>query len=53
MHADRILVVEGGQIVEAGRHEELLRRGGRYASFFRLQLQQRDGEGPVPAAAVS
>ena len=52
MHADRILVVEGGQIVEAGRHEELLRRSGRYASFFRLQLQH-DGEGPVPAAAVS
>ncbi|WP_454620077.1 ABC transporter ATP-binding protein [Bradyrhizobium cenepequi] len=37
MHADAILVVEGGQIVERGRHDELLRRGGRYASFFRLQ----------------
>jgi len=53
MHADRILVVEGGQIVEAGRHEELLRRGGRYASFFRLQLQQHDGKETVPAAAAS
>jgi len=53
MHADRILVVEGGQIVEAGRHEELLRRGGRYASFFRLQLQQHDGKDAVPTAAVS
>jgi len=52
MHADRILVVEGGQIVEAGRHEELLRRGGRYASFFRLQLQQHDGKEPVPAVAA-
>ncbi|MBR0874650.1 ABC transporter ATP-binding protein [Bradyrhizobium tropiciagri] len=37
MHADAILVVEGGQIVERGRHDELLRSGGRYASFFRLQ----------------
>jgi ATP-binding cassette subfamily B protein len=51
MHADRILVVEGGQIVEQGRHEELLRRGGRYASFYRLQLQH-DAENP-PQAAVA
>ena len=51
MHADRILVVEGGQIVEQGRHEELLRRGGRYASFYRLQLQH-NVENP-PAAVAS
>jgi ATP-binding cassette subfamily B protein len=37
-HADRILVVEDGLVVETGRHEELMRKGGRYASFFRLQL---------------
>jgi ATP-binding cassette subfamily B protein len=53
MHADRILVVEGGQIVESGRHEELLRRGGRYASFYRLQLQH-DSENPLrPTAATA
>jgi ATP-binding cassette subfamily B protein len=46
MHADTILVVEGGQIVERGRHDDLLRRSGRYASFFRLQ--QRDvGSSPL------
>ncbi|HSY55011.1 MAG TPA: ABC transporter ATP-binding protein [Bradyrhizobium sp.] len=47
MHADTILVVEGGQIVERGRHDDLLRRSGRYASFFRLQ--QRDAS-PAPLA---
>ncbi|MCL2713660.1 MAG: ABC transporter ATP-binding protein/permease [Alphaproteobacteria bacterium] len=36
-HADTILVVEGGAIVERGQHEELLARNGRYASFYRLQ----------------
>jgi ATP-binding cassette subfamily B protein len=37
-HADSILVVENGLVVESGRHDELLRKGGRYASFYRLQL---------------
>jgi ATP-binding cassette, subfamily B, bacterial MsbA len=50
MHADAILVVEGGEIVERGRHEDLLRRGGRYASFFRLQ--HRDA-GPLALAPIS
>ncbi|HTV26197.1 MAG TPA: ABC transporter ATP-binding protein [Xanthobacteraceae bacterium] len=40
-HADRILVVEDGMIVESGRHDELLRKGGRYASFYRLQLKEQ------------
>ena len=35
--ADRILVLENGQIAEQGDHEELLRRGGRYAEMFELQ----------------
>ena len=38
MHADNILVVEDGLVVESGRHDELLRKGGRYALFYRLQL---------------
>lgn len=37
MHADEIVVIEGGRAVETGRHADLLRRGGRYASFFNLQ----------------
>jgi ATP-binding cassette subfamily B protein len=50
MHADAILVVEGGEIAERGRHDDLLRRGGRYASFFRLQ--HRD-TGPLTLAPIS
>ncbi len=37
--ADRILVVEGGRIVESGTHAELLMRGGSYADLYRTQLQ--------------
>jgi len=51
MHADAILVVEGGEIVERGRHDDLLRRGGRYASFFRLQ--HRDAGVPNPKLAYT
>jgi ATP-binding cassette subfamily B protein len=47
MHADRIHVVEQGMIVESGRHDELLRKGGRYASFYRLQLKDQEPRGPV------
>jgi ATP-binding cassette, subfamily B, bacterial MsbA len=50
MHADRILVIEAGQVVETGRHDELLRKGGRYALFHRLQLRH---EGPRAEAAAS
>ena len=42
MHADCILVVESGKIVESGRHEELLRKNGRYASFYRIQLKGQE-----------
>jgi len=36
--ADRILVVEKGQIVESGTHEELLDKGDRYARFYAQQF---------------
>jgi ATP-binding cassette subfamily B multidrug efflux pump len=38
MHADRILFLERGRIVEQGSHEELLKLGGRYSDLHALQM---------------
>lgn len=38
--ADQILVVDGGLIVERGKHEELMATGGRYASLYSRQFAQ-------------
>jgi len=37
--ADQILVVEGGEVVERGRHAELLARGGRYRDLYDRQYK--------------
>lgn len=39
LKADRILVMDGGEIVEEGTHEELVRQGGLYARLARLQFR--------------
>ena len=36
-HADRIITIERGRLVEDGTHEELIKTGGRYAALHRLQ----------------
>jgi len=65
--ADRILVVDGGRVVDSGRHEDLLVRGGLYAELYRTQFQRQraadvvldrpptpDQEGPAePAGAAT
>lgn len=37
MHADKIVVLEKGKIIEVGKHQELIAKGGLYAKLIQLQ----------------
>ena len=41
LHADRIFVLERGQVAEQGRHEELLTQKGLYYAMWRQQIGER------------
>ena len=45
LHADRIVVLEAGRIVESGTHEDLLLKGGLYNRLHALQFSDRDAAG--------
>jgi ATP-binding cassette subfamily B protein len=51
IHADEIIVLEDGRIVERGRHEALLALNGRYAQMWRRQQQAIDHAEPVAVPA--
>lgn len=38
--ADRIVVLDGGQVAEQGSHDELMAQDGEYARLFRLQADR-------------
>ena len=49
--ADKIVVMERGRVMDQGRHEELLERGGIYADLYRLQFQ--DGKTVIDTDGVN
>lgn len=49
-NADKIVVVDGGRIVEMGKHSELLNRGGLYAHLYSLNYAEQEEELPAKLA---
>jgi ABC-type multidrug transport system fused ATPase/permease subunit len=40
---DEIIVLDQGRIVERGTHSELMKKGGLYSSFYRIQFREEEG----------
>ena len=44
MHADEIVFLDNGKIIERGRHDQLMARNGRYASLYKLQTSDSNAD---------
>ena len=44
MHADEIVFLDNGKIIERGRHDQLMARNGRYASLYKLQTNDSNAD---------
>ncbi|MBB1634513.1 ABC transporter ATP-binding protein/permease [Cupriavidus sp. UME77] len=54
VHADQILVMDRGRIIERGTHAELMRLDGRYAEMWHIQARSAaESEAPVEDAALA
>ncbi len=47
VNADRILVINNGQVAEQGTHDDLIARGGLYADLYRTQRDRDQEEGTI------
>lgn len=44
MHADNIIVLDDGHIVEVGKHDALLKKNGHYANLYKLQFKHHENK---------
>jgi subfamily B ATP-binding cassette protein MsbA len=51
-HADRIVVMDAGQIVESGTHTELMQHNGQYARLYKLGLHENKREPAVSDISI-
>jgi subfamily B ATP-binding cassette protein MsbA len=52
-HADKIVVLHAGRIVEIGSHEALLERGGHYSRLYELQFKPQEPPDGRPIAGIA
>jgi ATP-binding cassette subfamily B protein len=45
MNADEIIVMQNGEIIERGAHQQLLAANGAYTRMWNLQQQEEEGAG--------